>query len=148
MIWVGHLSSVLQSPSEAALYFRQMVEYGKTRKQAMGAVMSHLGARVYAVLKEQRPYQVREHDGRPMSRIEAGHLIRERFRVPAEVRRLCRHCHRPTKKSIREESLSTATGHWNNATIDMANLSICSQGLRITCRAKFYNHSAQTHDTI
>jgi len=64
-------------PQLAALYFRQMVEYGKSHKQAMEAVMSHLAARVYAMLKEQRAYQVRDHDGQPMSRIEAGHLIHD-----------------------------------------------------------------------
>ena len=101
-------------PQLAALYFRQMVDYGKTHKQAMGAVMSHLGARVYTVLKEQRAYQVRDHDGQPMTRIQAGRLIRERFRVPEEVRRLRRH--RPTKKHVREEALATAAGRWDNAT--------------------------------
>jgi len=103
-------------PQLAALHFRQMVEYGKTHKQAMGAAMSHLAARVYAVLKQQRAYQVRDHDGQPISRIEAGRLIRERFRVPEEVRRLRRHRHRPTKKHVREEALATATGRWDDAT--------------------------------
>ncbi len=38
-----------------AIYYRQMVELGKTHKQAMGVVMSHLASRVYTVLKEDRP---------------------------------------------------------------------------------------------
>ena len=38
-----------------AIYYRQMVELGKTHQQAMGVVMSHLASRVYTVLKEDRP---------------------------------------------------------------------------------------------
>lgn len=77
--------------------------------------MSHLAARVRAVLKQQRPYQVRDHDGKPMSRIVAGRLIRERFRVPDEVRSLRRHRNRSTKKHIREEALIAAMGHREDA---------------------------------
>jgi transposase len=47
-------------PEMGAIYYRQMVELGKTHKQAMGVVMSHLLSRIYTVLKEQRPYQLIE----------------------------------------------------------------------------------------
>ena len=77
----------------AAIYYRQMVDYGKTHKQAMGAVMSHLAVRVCTVLREQRPYEVRDLQGQPLTRLEAGRLINERFRVPEEVRRLRRRHH-------------------------------------------------------
>jgi transposase len=42
-------------PQLAAVYYREMVYHGKNHRQAMGAVMSHLGARVLRVLKEDRP---------------------------------------------------------------------------------------------
>lgn len=51
----------------AAIYHRQMVEYGKHHKQAVCAVASHLANRIYAVLKQQRPYQVRNLAGQPIS---------------------------------------------------------------------------------
>ena len=37
-------------PQLAAIYYRAMVNNGKNHKQAMGAVMSHLGARIWRVL--------------------------------------------------------------------------------------------------
>lgn len=58
--------------------------------------MSHLDVRVYTVLKEQRPYEVRDLEGHPHSRLEAGRFIQEQFRVPVEVRRLWRHHKRAT----------------------------------------------------
>jgi len=39
-------------PQLAYLYYREMVNHGKTHLQAMSLVMSHLGARVLAVLRE------------------------------------------------------------------------------------------------
>ena len=103
-------------PQLAAIYYRQMVDYGKTHKQAMGAVMSHLAVRVCTVLREQRPYELRDLQGQPLTRLEAGRLINERFRVPEEVRRLRRHHHRPVKRSIREEALHAVMGRWDDAT--------------------------------
>jgi transposase len=104
-------------PQLAALYFRQMVDYGKTHKQAMGAVMSHLAARVYAVLKQHKPYQVRDFDGQPLTRIEAGDLIRQRLHVPEHVRQLRRHRQTPTKKDGAKVPTIIGTGRWEIATI-------------------------------
>jgi hypothetical protein len=75
-----------------------MTELGKTHKQAMGVVMSHLATRVYTVLKEERPYQLRDLEGNPVTMVEARSLVRERFWVPEEVRRLRRHQNWPKKK--------------------------------------------------
>jgi len=47
----------------ASVYYRQMVYHGKNHKQAMGAVMSHIGARILAVLQENRPYELRDNQG-------------------------------------------------------------------------------------
>jgi len=90
-------------PDLAAVYFRQMVDYGKSHKQAMGAVMTHLATRIYVVLKEQRPYCLKDTEGHNLTMAEGKKLISLRFRVPEEVRRLRRHHHRPTKKSMRQE---------------------------------------------
>jgi len=62
-------------------------------------VVSHRLSRVYTVLKEERPYQLRDLEGNSVTMVEARSLVREQFRVPEEVRRLRRH-HNPPKKEI------------------------------------------------
>jgi len=73
-------------PQLAWVYYREMVHHGKNHKQAMGAVMSHLAARVLTVLREGRPYELRDAQGKPVSREEARGLL-SRYRVPEEIRR-------------------------------------------------------------
>jgi len=92
-----------------------MIDHGKTHKQTIGAVKGRLAGWVCVVLNQQRGYRIRDHDGQPLFRIEAGCLVREHSRVAEEVRSLRRHCHRPTKKCIREESLNTAMKRWEGA---------------------------------
>ena len=53
----------------------------------MGAVMSHMGARVLAVLREDKPYELRDIDGRPITREEARRLILLNYQVPEEIKR-------------------------------------------------------------
>ncbi len=74
-------------PQLAWVYYREMVQHGKNHKQALGVVMSHLTARVLTVLREDRPYEPRDIEGKPVSREEAKGLILSRYRVPEEVRR-------------------------------------------------------------
>ncbi|MBN1369332.1 MAG: IS110 family transposase [Dehalococcoidaceae bacterium] len=73
-------------PQLAFVYYRQMVYHGKNHKQAMGAVMSHLGARIFAVLKEDRPYELKDIDGSPINASSARKLILANYHVPEEVR--------------------------------------------------------------
>jgi len=73
-------------PQLAHLYYREMVHHGKTHLQAMGAVMSHLGARIMAVLREDRPYELRDTQGKPISNKGAMELIRSEHKVPEETR--------------------------------------------------------------
>ena len=61
-------------PQLACVYYREMVHNGKNHMQAMGAVMSHMSARVLAVLREDKPYELRDKDGRPVSREEAWYI--------------------------------------------------------------------------
>jgi len=74
-------------PQLASVYYREMVYHGKNHKQAMGAVMSHLGARVLRVLQDDRPYQLRNNEGKPISRAEARKLILLNYQVPENIRR-------------------------------------------------------------
>jgi len=73
-------------PQLAHLYYREMVYHGKTHLQAMGAVMSHLGARIMAVLREDRPYELRDTQGKPITKKGAMGLIRSEHKVPEETR--------------------------------------------------------------
>lgn len=70
----------------AALYYRQMVQYGKHHTQAVCACASHLASRIYAVLKAQRPYELRDEDQHPLTSAQSRELCRTRYLVPEEVR--------------------------------------------------------------
>jgi transposase len=93
-------------PQLAAVYHREMVYHGKNHKQAMGAVMSHLGARVLAVLKEDRPYELRDPDGKPVSKDVARRLILSRYQVPEEIRRERRR-RKPVKVRRKDREMTT-----------------------------------------
>ena len=73
-------------PQLAHLYYREMVHHGKTHLQAMGAVMSHLAARIMAVLREDRPYELRDTQGKPITKKGAMELIQSEHKVPEEIR--------------------------------------------------------------
>lgn len=70
----------------AAFYHRQMVNHGKHHHQAVCACASHLASRIYAVLKEQRPYQLRDLEGRPIDQSQSRKLCVEKYQVPERVR--------------------------------------------------------------
>ena len=74
-------------PQMAAIYYKQMVSHGKNHKQALGAVMSHLGARVLKVLLEDRPYELRDIDGKSLTRDYAKSLILTKYHVSDDIRR-------------------------------------------------------------
>jgi len=74
-------------PQLASVYYREMVHSGKNHMQAMGAVMSHLSARILAVLREDKPYVIRNTDGRPVSFEEARKIILSKYQVPEEIRK-------------------------------------------------------------
>ena len=78
-------------PQLACVYYREMVHNGKNHMQAMGAVMSHMSARILAVLREDKPYDLRDMDGRPVTREEARRIILSKYQVPEEIRRERRH---------------------------------------------------------
>ena len=73
-------------PQLASVYYQQMVHHGKNHKQAMGAVMSHMGARVLAVLRKNRPYELRDTHGNTITAEEARRIILENFQVPDEIK--------------------------------------------------------------
>ena len=70
----------------AAIYHTQMVDYGKHHIQAVCACATHLANRIYAILSQQRPYQLRDLDGKPISKEESRALCLQ-YRVPDEIRK-------------------------------------------------------------
>jgi transposase len=74
-----------RDPGLADLYRRLMVERGRTHAQALCAVASHLVGRIWAVARENRPYEWRDLDGNPITR-EQAHVIALSLRVDPDTR--------------------------------------------------------------
>ena len=73
-------------PQLAQIYYEQMVHKGQHHTQAVCAVATHLLDRILVVLQQDRPYQLRDVDGTPVSDERARQIIAERYSVPEEVR--------------------------------------------------------------
>src|SRR6266542_4888528 len=80
-----------QDPQLARIYFLQMVERGANHTKALCVVAARLAERAWAVMARGTPYVVRDTDGRPVAKAEAGAIIAEHWTVPEEVRRRRRH---------------------------------------------------------
>ncbi|KPL21223.1 MAG: hypothetical protein AMJ93_10140 [Anaerolineae bacterium SM23_84] len=85
-------------PQIAAIYYDQMVHKGKHHNQAVCACATHLLDRVLAVMREDRPYELRDVDGTPVSAEQARAIIARRSVVPEEVRK------RNRKRARREQA--------------------------------------------
>jgi transposase len=86
-----------RDPQIAALYYDQMVHRGKHHIQAICTCSAHLLDRVGMVLRENRPYELQDVEGTPISKEQARKIIAERYTVPEEVRR------RNSKRRRREQ---------------------------------------------
>jgi transposase len=89
MKWALYQSSQIGrrfDPQLAWVYYHEIVNNGKNHKQAMGAVMSHIGARVLAVLRENKPYELRDLQGKPISWQDARKQILFNYQVPEEIK--------------------------------------------------------------
>ena len=69
------------------IYYDQMVHHGKHHTQAVCAVASHLASRIYALLRDQRSYELRDLQNRPVSPKQARAYILEHLQVPEEIRK-------------------------------------------------------------
>ncbi len=85
-------------PQLAALYYDQSVNRGKHYNQAICAVATHVLDRIFAVLRDDQPYELRDVEGRPISEEEAQRLIAERYLVPRNARQ------RQSKRRRREQA--------------------------------------------
>jgi hypothetical protein len=73
-------------PQIAVIYHDQIVNKGKHHKQAVCACATHFLDRVYLILKEDRPYELRDVDGTAVTPAQARAIIAQRYTVPGEVR--------------------------------------------------------------
>jgi hypothetical protein len=73
-------------PQIAAIYYDQMVKHGKHHNQAVCACATHLLDRIWTILKEDRPYELRDVDGTPVTVERARAIIAECYAVPKQVR--------------------------------------------------------------
>jgi transposase len=73
-------------PQIAALYYDQMVHKGKHHNQAICVCATHLLNRVLVVLRDHKPFELRDPEGNPVTVDEARSLILAKYTVPDAVR--------------------------------------------------------------
>jgi transposase len=122
-------------PQLAHLYYREMVNHGKTHLQAMGAVMSHLGARILAVLREDRSYELRDNHDQPISKKGAMQLVQAEFKVSAETRQARR------RRKLNEGRLHSRRTHEaakapQSGPINTSPDSLLGRGTTINCQLR------------
>lgn len=73
-------------PQIAAIYYDQMVNKGKHHNQAVCTCATHLLDRVLVVLREDKPYELRDTVGSPVSVEQARAIVAQKYKVPEEIR--------------------------------------------------------------
>jgi transposase len=92
----------LYDPQIAKIYYDQMLIKGKHHNQAICACATHLLSRIYAILKENRPYLLQDTEGKPVTKREARLICRKQFHVPDKVRN---RNNQRTRKAKRENKI-------------------------------------------
>jgi hypothetical protein len=87
-----------RDPQLAAIYYDQMVNKGKHHSQAVCACATHLLDRIRIVVTQDRPYELRDVDGTPVTEKQALAIIAERYTVSQQVRQ------RNNKRARRERA--------------------------------------------
>lgn len=90
-------------PQMAKIYYEQMVNKGHCHTQAVCAVVTHLANRVLCILKEDRPYELHDIEGKSITAQQAKRIIKEQFTVPEEIRQRTRS--RRSRKNKKEERI-------------------------------------------
>ena len=117
MKWALYQSSQIGrrfDPQLAWIYYHEIMNNGKNHKQAMGAVMSHIGARILAVLRENKPYELRDLQGKPITWENARRLILANYQIPEEIkqeRRRCKSDGLPAKVRNRRREMKARRAH-------------------------------------
>ncbi len=84
--FMGAETARLRDPQIAAIYYDQVVHHGKHHTQAVCTCATHLLDRIWTILKEDRPYELRDVDGTPVTAERARRIIAERYSVTPELR--------------------------------------------------------------
>jgi len=77
-------------PQLAKIYYEEMVNKGHCHTQAVWAVIPNLLNRILCILKQNRPYELRDTEGNPVSAKDAKQIIEQKFIVPEEIRQRTR----------------------------------------------------------
>ena len=83
-----------------------MTTLGKHYLQAVCACATHLLDLVYVILRQDRPYELRDVDGTPLDKHEARRICLERYCVPDDVRR---HNNYRVRRARRQERIEKRT---------------------------------------
>lgn len=97
-------------PQLAKIYYEAMMHKGHTHVQAVCVLINHVFARALCVLKEDRPYVLRDVDGRPITASAAREFIKEHFTVPEDIRRARRNQKRVHDKAPRRRKRRARAG--------------------------------------
>jgi transposase len=90
-------------PQLAQVYYHEMVNKGHCHTQAVCAVIPRLLNRTLCVLKENRPYELRDTAGNKIEPAAAKRIIQAQFTVPEEIRQRTRS--RRRRQNKKEEQL-------------------------------------------
>jgi transposase len=90
-------------PQLAKVYYDQMVYKGNCHTQAVCAVSTHMVGKIIRVLKDKRPYELRDLEGKPIAKREAKNLITREFTVPEGIRKRTRS--RKTQKGYKRDQV-------------------------------------------
>ena len=107
-------------PQLAKIYYEEMVNKGHCHTEAICAVIPNLLNRILCVLKENRPYELRDTDGNPISTKEAEQTIKQQFTVPEEIRQRTRS--RRSRKNRKEERIRNLFKRQLEASQDSYNI--------------------------
>ena len=97
-------------PQMAAIYYDQMVNKGKHHTQAICVCATHLLDRVITILREDRPYQLRDVNGTIVSKARALEIIAQKYIVPEAVRERNRKHNRRQRRDEQAEEKITKEG--------------------------------------
>ena len=104
--FMGAETARLRDPQIAAIYYDQVVRFGKHHTQAVCTCATHLLDRIWTILKEDRPYELRDVDGTPVTAEQAQQIIAERYVVTKELRQ------RNNQRTRRERQAHLAEKKW------------------------------------
>jgi hypothetical protein len=80
-----------------------MMNKGKHHLQAVCACATRLLDRVCVVLRDQRPFELRDVEGTPVTKAQARRICQERYKVPDEVRQRNNHRVRQERQERKTE---------------------------------------------